>query len=196
MMVPPSISPSTDDALPISPNQHSPRSAGLPILPNHSAVLDLHKPRGWPPATAHPHHPPRWAPTAGLVPVACRPTNWSRARDKRGSVEDASGTNSTSAVSGTLVVTAPSPPSVGSATFPSATPIVLSFVCTREIERRKRNGTCETDGWDPHVIVYVAFYFWSWLPNTHFGQLQLHPELAPPGVLEWSSFIRSWRHPK
>jgi len=30
------------------------------------------------------------------------------------------------------------------------------------------------------------------MPNTPTSQLQLHPELAPAGVLEWSCFRWSW----
>jgi hypothetical protein len=69
MTAPPSISPSTGDALPISPNQHSPRSASLPILPNQSVILDLHEPRGC--------LPPLPIPTirrAGLRPLALSPS--------------------------------------------------------------------------------------------------------------------------
>ena len=33
-------------------------------------------------------------------------------------------------------------------------------------------------------------------PNTSIRQLQLYPELAPPGVLEWSSSTQSWSHAK
>ena len=33
-------------------------------------------------------------------------------------------------------------------------------------------------------------------PNIIIRQLQLHPELTPPGVLEWSSSTQSWSHAK
>jgi len=34
------------------------------------------------------------------------------------------------------------------------------------------------------------------VPNTPTNQLQLHPELAPAGVLEWSCSRQSWSHAK
>jgi len=34
------------------------------------------------------------------------------------------------------------------------------------------------------------------MPNTLSSQLQLHPELAPAGVLEWSCSRQSWSHAK
>jgi len=34
------------------------------------------------------------------------------------------------------------------------------------------------------------------MPNTPTSQLQLHPELAPAGVLEWSCSRQSWSHAK
>ena len=34
------------------------------------------------------------------------------------------------------------------------------------------------------------------MPNTPSNQLQLYPELAPAGVLEWSCSKQSWSHAK
>lgn len=50
--------------------------------------------------------------------------------------------------------------------------------------------------WTHMSLDCCAFYFQSWQPNIHFEQLQLHLELTPPGVLEWSSSRQSWSHPK
>jgi hypothetical protein len=62
-------------------------------------------------------------------------------------------------------------------------PPLVPLFAKRGVERKRRNCTCETDGWDPHVIVYGMLFLELVAKHSLWLDL-IDSELTPPRV--WS----------